>query len=111
MELNKVNKAFGVCLLLILVGCASFSYHFYGLKEVSYENGTMLGPSDKEDVPFSKCSPTASSKFPCVVMFAKEFYALKLDYEDTQQRLKQCEHSHFFEQVSVVSARNDFNND
>ena len=77
--------------LVILVGCAGFSYRYYGLSEVDYEHGTLLGPKEKDDLPFSKCAPNAESKHPCVIMFTKEFFAFKQDYEDTKQKLKECQ--------------------
>lgn len=80
---------FAACLLL--VGCAGFAYHYYGLEGVTYTNGKLLGPKPQDDLPFSNCEPTAQDKHPCVVMFAKDFFAFKLDYEDTQQKLKECQ--------------------
>lgn len=79
--------------LLLLLGCAGlgFSYRYYGLAEVSYVEGKLLGPTEKDDLPFSKCAPSESVKNPCVVLFAKDFFALKLEYEAMQQRLVSCE--------------------
>lgn len=77
--------------MLLLIGCAGFTYRYYGLKGVVYDHGTLLGPSDKDDLPFSKCAPNALSSFPCVVMFTKDFFAFKTDYEDSKQKLKECE--------------------
>jgi hypothetical protein len=90
MELKKWFCV-GFLSCLILMGCAGFSYHYYGMKDVVYDHGQLLGPTEKEDMPFSKCAPNAQSKHPCVVMLIKDFYDLKLDYEDTKQKLKTCE--------------------
>jgi hypothetical protein len=88
-----LNRYFylGFIVCLFLVGCVGFTYHFYGLSEVIYDRGMLLGPNSKDDVPFSKCAPSADSRHPCVVMFTKDFFAFKQDYEDTQMRLKACE--------------------
>jgi hypothetical protein len=77
--------------LILIAGCAGFTYHYYGLSEVDYDHGMLLGPKAKDDLPFSKCAPNAQSKNPCVVMFTKDFYALRLDYEDLKNRLVACE--------------------
>lgn len=82
---------FGFLWCLILVGCAGFAYHYYGLDGVVYEHGMLLGPKPKDDLPFSKCAPNAETAHPCVVMFAKDFFAFKQDYEDTKQKLKECQ--------------------
>jgi hypothetical protein len=81
----------GFLVCFFVMGCAGFTYRYYGLKDVVYEHGQLLGPTEKEDMPFSKCQPNSQSKHPCVVMFTKDFYALKLDYEDTKQKLQACE--------------------
>lgn len=76
---------------LLLAGCAGFSYHYYGLADVEYDHGNLLGPKPKDDLPFSKCAPNGESKHPCVIMFTKDFMAFKLDYEDTKQKLSDCQ--------------------
>jgi hypothetical protein len=86
---NKFSLGFVSCLLLF--GCAGFTFRYYGLSGVSYSEGVLLGPKAKDDLPFSACAPNGESKNPCVVMFAKEFFALKLDYEDAKQKLKECQ--------------------
>jgi hypothetical protein len=77
--------------LILIAGCAGFSYRYYGLSEVVYDHGNLLGPKPKDDLPFSKCAPNAQTKNPCVVMFTKDFYNLRLDYDDTKNRLIDCE--------------------
>lgn len=74
-----------------LSGCATFAYHYYGLEGVSYRDGKLLGTKESLDRPFADCAPTSATRHPCVVMFAKDFFALKLDYEDTKGRLEACE--------------------
>jgi len=81
----------GLFFLLLVVGCAGFSHRYFGLMGVFYDQGTLLGPKPKDDLPFKACAPNEDSKNPCVVMFARDFFALKADYESTKQRLKECE--------------------
>lgn len=73
------------------IGCAGFAYRYYGLSEVIYERGILLGPHPKDDLPFSKCAPSSQVRNPCVIMFADEFFDFKKDYEDTKNKLKECE--------------------
>ena len=74
-----------------MFGCAHFAYRFYGISGVSYENGTLLGPDPSQDIPFSTCAPTALDKSPCVVMLSRDFFALRADFQDTQNALKACQ--------------------
>jgi hypothetical protein len=76
----------------LLLGCAgaAFNYRYFGLQGVTYTQGVLLGPKESQDIPFSACEPGLASRSTCVVMLAKDFFALKQDYEDTQQRLKEC---------------------
>lgn len=78
---------------LAMVGCAGFSYRYYGLQGVRYDEGKLLGPKEdgSTDLEFSMCAPSAQVKHPCVVMFAVEFQRFKLDYEDTKQKLEACQ--------------------
>lgn len=76
---------------LLLVGCASFPYHHYFMEGVSFKEGKLLGPKPENDLPFDRCAPTPSDKNPCAVMLTRDFFAFKLDYEDTKEKLKTCE--------------------
>lgn len=89
-----VNRAFivGFISCLVLTACAGAGFiKYYGLQDVAYEHGTLSGPFPADDLAFSKCAQSDPSKSNCVVMFAKDFFALKQDYEDTKQKLKECE--------------------
>lgn len=89
---NKLKYfTLGVAWCALVASCAGLTYKYYGMKDVVYEHGMLLGPSDAEDLPFSKCAPNGQSKHPCVVMFATEFFEFKKDYEDTKQKLKECQ--------------------
>lgn len=61
------------------------------MSEVNYSQGLLLGPKASDDLPFSKCQPSAAIQNPCVVMFSKDFFALKQDYEDIKAKLVACE--------------------
>lgn len=89
----KLNRQFlaGSLFSLLLLSCGGASFHYYGLRGVQYEQGTLLGPKEGDDIPFSRCQPTEQVRNPCIVMFAVDFYALKQDYQDTKSKLKACE--------------------
>lgn len=92
MGLKSANTFLcGFVFCLLMVGCAGFSYRFYGLELFDYTHGTLLGPSAKDDLPFSRCAPDKSSAHKCVIMFTPDFYSFKKDYIDTQNKLKTCE--------------------
>ncbi len=82
---------FGFIVALTLVACAGLKPHYYGLSDVQFDHGMLLGPKASDDLPFSKCAPSAQQAQPCVIMFSTEFFALKQDYEDLQQKLIACE--------------------
>jgi hypothetical protein len=84
------NFAFGLLLGALLVGCAGFSYRYYGLDVPSYE-GKLLGPKPELDKPFSVCKPDDVMKGKCVVMIQDEFFRMKQDYEETKRMLKDCQ--------------------
>lgn len=83
--------AFGFIASFLIMGCAGAGFRYYGLSGVNYNEGILMGPKEKDDLPFSRCAPIGNEAYPCVVMFAKEFFALKQDYLDTQQKLKECQ--------------------
>lgn len=87
----KHSYLLGLASAFILAGCAGFSIHYYGLQGVNYNDGVLLGPKPKDDLPFSKCAPIGNEAQPCIVMFSQEFFALKQDYLDTKQKLKDCQ--------------------
>jgi hypothetical protein len=90
---KKRSFVVGFFSAIFLMSCAGMTVKYYGMAGVIYEHGKLLGPKDKDDLPFSKCAPTATSKNPCVVMFATDFHKLKQDYQDTKMRLIECEKS------------------
>lgn len=86
---KETLAAFG--LVVILVGCAGFSFKNYGLDLPDYSQGKLLGPTEADDLPITVCKPDELVKGKCVVMLATDFFRLKQDYEETKQRLKECQ--------------------
>lgn len=75
----------------VFVSCSTgFGYRYYGLEIPTYQ-GMLLGPEQKDDIPFSVCQPDGVEKGKCMVMLADEFFALKRDFKETKQRLIECE--------------------
>lgn len=89
MKAKDFILGFMCCALLF--GCASFAYTTYGLDGVNYSNGKLLAAKPEGDKAFMECAPTAAIKHPCVVLFATEWFRLKQDFIDTQNKLKTCE--------------------
>jgi len=85
-----LNFVLGFLAALILASCAGFSYRYYGMDQVIFDHGVLLGPSPNDDLPFSKCAPSGGENL-CVVMFAEEFFAFKREYLDLRDRLEACE--------------------
>lgn len=83
-----LKAGFLIVLATLFCGCASpgFNYRYYGLSEMDFTKGFILGPEAKDDLPFDRCAKNG-----CVVMFAQDFFAMKLDFLDTQNRLTACE--------------------
>lgn len=79
--------------IFVILGCAGFSYRYYGLDAKSYE-GTLLGPSPQDDLPLSTCQPDPTNKGKCVVLYKDEFYKFKADYQNVVSQLKACQSSH-----------------
>jgi len=83
-----IAKVILLCsVFLIACGAAQirFPYKFYHLSQNTY-TGTLLGPTDKDDKPFTDCKPV-NGKQKCVVVFYTELNALIKDYKKTKQDL------------------------
>jgi hypothetical protein len=85
------NFLAGFACCALLFGCAGFSFKYYGLDGVVYMNGKLLGPKPEDDLPFTVCEPRPNAQHPCVVMMTSDFFKYKLEFEDTQNRLKEAE--------------------
>jgi hypothetical protein len=83
-----------VALGLAFASCASFAfnYRYYGL---DLEKEALLGPEPQLDQPLTICAPGPEAQFPCVVLKEAEFFRLKGDYAEIQERLKACERGLF----------------
>lgn len=62
-----------------------FPYRWYNLTGNSYV-GTLLGPTEKEDLPFTECKPV-NNKQKCAVVFYSELAELIQDYKQTKSDL------------------------
>lgn len=93
--MKSKHFAFGCMFAFLMMGCASFSYRYYGMdSNVSYEKGVLTGKEGTEgwpDIPFSFCAPSAATNHPCVIMKSADFFAMKLDYEDLKSKLDECQ--------------------
>lgn len=84
----------GLVLGFLLAGCvgATFAWRYYGLQIASYE-GKLLEVNPANDADFKICAPDENDKGKCVLMVASDFYAMKQDYFDVQNKLIACEKS------------------
>ena len=89
--MKRVSFLSGFLLAILLCSCSAWTFHYYGLDGMDYSKGSLLGASVTEDLPFSVCTPTQVDKSPCIIMLAKDFYAMKQEYQDTVMRLRECE--------------------
>lgn len=83
--MNNLFK--GIIIGFLLAGCAaaSFSYKYYGMQIASYD-GKLLGVKPEDDKDFTICKDNQ-----CVVMLTNDFFALKQDYMDLQNKLIACQ--------------------
>lgn len=88
-----VGKHFvlGFIACLFFLACTGATFKYYGLTGADYNTGTLRGPKASDDIPFSKCAPIGNEQYPCVILFTNDFFALKQDYLDAKQKLKECE--------------------
>lgn len=100
MVLKKTSFILGVLLGVLLVGCTSFGYKYYGISEVDWETGKILGPKPADDLPFSACKPLEIAdpatgqiklKHQCVIMFSSEFFEMKKEHESLKIKLINCQ--------------------
>jgi hypothetical protein len=88
-----MNRFFaGFILGSSLIACAAspvWPYRFYHLSGNNFA-GTLLGPTDKDDIPFERCRPV-NGKQQCVVVQYPELTALISDYKKTKSDLIACQ--------------------
>lgn len=76
-----------------LMGCAGaiFPYKFYK-PMLNDWHGTLLGAKPQDDLDAVKtCAPDDVTDGKCVVMKAGDFFQLKTEYLDMQNRLNECQ--------------------
>lgn len=91
MEMIRGSFVTGFIIAILCMGCAGFSYKYYGMNGMDYSKGKLLGPDEKQDLDFYVCAPSPAVKNPCVIMKATEFFKMKQEHEDMRERLKTCE--------------------
>lgn len=82
----------GFILACSLIACAAapvFPYKFFHLSGNNFA-GTLFGPKEGDDIPFTKCAPV-NGKQQCVVVFYTELNALIKDYKQTKSDLIACQ--------------------
>lgn len=82
--------------MTLLVACAGFSYTYYGVgPDAAGElKGMILGKTEAEDMPLSKCMPDDQQKGKCVLVFVDEFERIRADMLALQEQLKACQQGH-----------------
>lgn len=90
-----MNKQFAMGLLLgiLLVGCAGFTYRYYGIEMPAecFAQGKLLGPKESDDLPLSRCSPDDTQKGKCAVFLVEELERLIADHGRLKAELKDCQ--------------------
>lgn len=83
----------GFFLACALFACAAappiFPYRYYNISGNLFA-GTLLGPTQQDDIPFQRCAPV-NGKQQCVVVFYTELNALITDYKKTKSDLIACQ--------------------
>ncbi len=82
----------GLCFGFVVLGCTAmtFNYQYYGLQSANYD-GKLLAVDPKDDKDLAMCAPDSAATGKCIVMLGADFYALKQDYMDCQQKLITCQ--------------------
>lgn len=87
-----VRQYGALILILAFVSCASaFPYKWYGLSLPSYDQGSLLGEEEEDDLPMSVCEPDAEGVGQCSVMLIHEFEKLRLEYDQLKEDLQACQ--------------------
>lgn len=93
--MGRLTRTFLVGLLVGLtpMGCAGVAWRYYGVSmpEACYDQGTLLGPQPKYDLPLVACKPDASSSGKCVLMLQDEFFRLLADDKQCHVDLNACQ--------------------
>lgn len=84
---------FALGVMIAVAGCgaaAQFNYRYYAVKADNY-SGKLLGPTEKEDLPFTVCKPSEGKAAPCIAMLKDAYLQLKSDYLNLQTQLADCQ--------------------
>lgn len=92
--MNRDQKGYMILILGMLTACASLSFNFksYGLQAQNYD-GKLLAAKPENDLSLKMCEPNDQYHGKCVVMMADEYYRMKTEHTDLEERLKDCEAS------------------
>lgn len=79
--------------LLVLLGCGSFAYEYYGIDWAEKtEDVVLFDPNRKlDDISFVDCKPTPQESGKCVVIKREEFFKIRRDMETMRARIKELE--------------------
>lgn len=87
----RKSFALGMLAMALIMGCGGAGYRYYTLELPEYDKGKLKGPEEKEDLPMEVCKPNAADHAPCFVILSDEFFKIKRDLKDAQEKLKACE--------------------
>ena len=78
--------------ILFFVSCSSTAnYKWYALDLPSYEQGSLLGPKKKDDLPVKVCEPDEFQKGKCIVLLVSDFERIYQDYNQMRIQLRHLE--------------------
>lgn len=77
----------GIVAGFFVMGCAgaTFAWKYYGMQMATYD-GKLLGPTPADDKDISTCQGNN-----CVVMYSRDFYAVKQDWLQCHTDLDACQ--------------------
>lgn len=90
--MNRTQKGYMVLVLGVLTACSTlaFNYKYYGLSAHNYD-GRLLAVKPEDDLSLKMCEPNDQYHGKCVVIMADEFFRMKQEYLDLENKLKDCE--------------------
>ncbi len=91
--MNHKQFVMGLLLGMLLVGCAGFTYRYYGLEMPTecYEKGKLLDDKPSGDLPLTRCMPDDAQKGKCAVFLVDELERLIADHGRLKAELKDCQ--------------------
>jgi len=67
-----------------------YKHYVVGNDFGTYE-GTLYGPEEKDDIPFSRCKPDDLNKGKCIVVELLEFERILSDVDRMEKMLRACQ--------------------